>query len=237
MKLPVLSAKSKGFTLLELLVVIGIISILLVMAAPTVLSLIGANRLTATGEQVVSFLSDAQQSASANGTAYEVRFYEERLPHSEDVGIRSVLLCRTYQVGEPNPDPHPDRVGVPLTEPVSIIAGEFFQMPDEVFVSQSASESPLIGNLLSDTSSMPPLKIIRGDTLQDFTLPSGEGTGKVASFLIRPEGTSLVQGAQWFLTLGEVGEKVRVGDDPTSWKNFFCIQIDPVNGRLTSYRP
>jgi hypothetical protein len=56
------------------------------------------------------------------------------------------------------------------------------------------------------------------------------------SFLIRPEGTSLAAASLWFLTL-VYEQDAENGTPINEIDNFSCIQIDPVNGRLLSYRP
>jgi prepilin-type N-terminal cleavage/methylation domain-containing protein len=74
-----------GFTLLELLIVIGIIAVLLVLIAPAFTSLKSAGDVTAAAYTIKGVLDTARTHAKANNTYTWVGFYEE------DVSQPSVL--------------------------------------------------------------------------------------------------------------------------------------------------
>src|SRR5438094_62145 len=69
--------RSKSFTLLELLVVVGIIALLLVLLAPAFTYIKGGNDVTSAAYTIQGVLDTARTYAKANNTYTWVGFYEE----------------------------------------------------------------------------------------------------------------------------------------------------------------
>lgn len=230
---PFLRLKSRtnlGFSLIELLAVVLIIGLLMAASAPFYQGSMVALRLASDGAQFESMLSSAQQSASAEGRNIEVRFYKYTDPQQLGVArYRSIVLLRYYQVGETNPDPKSN--GAPLTSPLAVIMGDTHTFASGIVMSENSSMSTLLG------SGTPPgvsvqTKILTNTGLENWSYPVNGAN--YHSFVLRPEGTSLDPNSKWFVTL--VADRDEEGS-PGEAKNFYCIQIDPVNGRVTSYRP
>jgi type II secretory pathway pseudopilin PulG len=72
--------RSKSFTLLELLVVIGIIGLLLVLLAPAFTYIRGGNDVTSAAYTIKDVLDTARTYAKANNTYTWVGFFEEPAP-------------------------------------------------------------------------------------------------------------------------------------------------------------
>jgi prepilin-type N-terminal cleavage/methylation domain-containing protein len=89
-QLSTINSVRAGFTLLELLIVIGIIAVLLVLIAPAFTSLKSAGDVTSAAYTIKGVLDTARTYAKANNTYTWVGFYEE------DVSQSSVI---------PAPDP------------------------------------------------------------------------------------------------------------------------------------
>jgi prepilin-type N-terminal cleavage/methylation domain-containing protein len=69
--------RSRGFTLLELLIVVGIIAVLLILIAPAFTSLKSAGDVTSAAYTIKGVLDTARTYAKANNTYTWVGFYEE----------------------------------------------------------------------------------------------------------------------------------------------------------------
>src|SRR5437870_13519712 len=74
---PAVALREGGFTLLELLIVVGIIGLLLVLIAPAFTSLKGGTDVTSAAYTIKGVLDTARTYAKANNTYTWVGFYEE----------------------------------------------------------------------------------------------------------------------------------------------------------------
>ncbi len=226
--------KAKGFTLIEMLAVLGIVAAIVGASSLYLFGAILAMKLTSGSADIVGTLSLAQQVASSEGRNVEVRFYKHGA--GDEVGgrqyFRSVVLLRYFQPGEPNPDP--GAAGAPLQEATAIVLGSPTRLPSGVVISEDATLSSLLGPNTRPTTTPSTMQLTAaGLEAWDF---QGSREMEFRSFLIRPEGTSLAAASLWFLTL-VYEQDAENGTPINEIDNFSCIQIDPVNGRLLSYRP
>src|SRR5206468_461340 len=74
--------RSSGFTILELLIVIGIIGLLLVLIAPAFTTIKGGSDVTSAAYTIKGVLDTARTYAKANNTYAWVGFYEEDVSQS-----------------------------------------------------------------------------------------------------------------------------------------------------------
>ena len=91
---------SEGFTLLELLIVVGIIATLLVLMAPAFTYIKGGTDVTSAAYTIKGVLDTARTYAKANNTYTWVGFYEEDVSHLDQRranvhGALEELSCRS----------------------------------------------------------------------------------------------------------------------------------------------
>ncbi len=108
----------RGFTLIEILVVLAIISVIMFLAVPNMGEIIKGSKLTQAGDQVKFYLGLAQQTAVKDNQTFEIRFYQYRQPdQSEDEFRSSFTAYQMYQLipdsTKPS-DPKAERILHPL---------------------------------------------------------------------------------------------------------------------------
>src|SRR5438105_6354918 len=89
--------RASAFTLLELLIVVGIIAVLLVLIAPAFTTIKGGNDVTSAAYTIKGVLDQARTYAMANNTYTWVGFYEENTvnpasPNSSTPAIGRVIM-------------------------------------------------------------------------------------------------------------------------------------------------
>ena len=230
-------ARKKAFTMIEMLAVILIIAIMAGAATFYIADTMSALRMTMTGEQLLSIFSSAQQTASSEGRVVELRFikYRDATKAGSQPTFRTVVLLRHYQVGESSPDPAAQ--GVPLSTPLSIVSGDRVDAASGIVLSEDRTMSSLLaGSALASAGGGAGNVQVKGTdgTFREWVFPQ-QVTGSVSVF-IRPDGTTNLDPAQqWFVTA--LSERSEEASDKSTVKNFYCVQIDPANSRIVSYRP
>ena len=217
----------RGFTLVELLVVIAMIALLATFAVPSIDSMIGANDINRSQQAVQDSLAFARQTAIARNRRVEVRFY--KLDHPESVGSdQTFCAMQAFLIDESN-----------KVAPV----GRITRLPRSVLMNEAEANSTLIGKLPKKTN-------WTADTGPDPQIPLGSN-GKnydAKAFQFRPDGsTNLIPPTdKWFVTihatrsgLADTFRDDRVGGIKATRPplNFVTLQIDPVSGSVRSYRP
>src|SRR5437899_9231267 len=81
-----------GFTLLELLIVVGIIGLLLVLIAPAFTTIKGGTDVTSAAYTIKGALDTARTYAKANNTYTWVGFFEENATNPGNAGIGRVVI-------------------------------------------------------------------------------------------------------------------------------------------------
>ena len=232
------SLSQSAFTLIEMLAVLGIIAVVAGVAAPAVLGVITSTRLTQAGDEIAGFISQAQQIAVSESRPVEVRFY--RMTDAKSVGddasaiYRGVLLLKYFQTGEPDPTALD---GSSLASPLAVAEfGGIYRLPSGIEIAESAvlssimnlNERPARGG---DSGGSARVVVKRAGNYDELEVPEGQA---FRSFLCLPEGTDLNANETWFVTMVESNNR---DSSPNDLKNFYTIQIEPVTGRLMTYRP
>jgi len=225
-----------AFTLIEMLAVLGIIGVVAAIAAPAVLGIINSTRLSQAGDDVAARISQAQQISVSESRPVEVRFYSMRDASAADSGVyayRGIMIVKYYQPGEADPT----APGQVLNAPLAIADfGGIYRLPNNVLMAPSQELSsimrlPEVGVAGGSSGTQAELKTRINGRYETMQVQEANA---YRSFLCLPETTDLNAGQTWFVTLINSGDEAR---GPGEIKNFYTVQIEPITGRLMSYRP
>lgn len=225
-------SKKSGFTLIEMITVVGIITLLVALVTPTLLDVIRSTRLSASGDSLVNRISLAQQSAVSMSSEVELRFYRYVNTASDRPGEE---LFYAYQVV------HAPQTGVERA------LSEVYYLESGIILSRQEELSPLLQTVVSQQP---------GADGQYFFRPPGNSSPdnvSYAAFRFFADGSMRVlqqadagnanaaQTAmgytvpaydQSFVTIVESKDA-----QTTQPRNFFCVQIDSYTGKTRVYRP
>jgi len=212
----------KAFSLIEMMIILGLVGLLMAFAAPNLFSLIGASSLSGEGALVENQLSLAQQLAISKSADVEVRFFRlaDESAAQTDEAFRAFQIFQFNNLGE--------------MEPVSA----FFRIRPPVAIHEQLSTILKSGAASSEDRKFGFDSPRRGS----YNAPAGPGgslvTTDYVSFRYRPDGSTDLpfragEKDTWYLTLVQ-GEGANQDNDPD---NYFCLQINPYNGAVQQFRP
>jgi uncharacterized protein (TIGR02596 family) len=213
-----------GFSLIELMVVLGVVGLLLAFAAPNLLSLISSTSLTGEGQVVRNQLTYAQQIAISKSADVEVRFF--KMP--DFANARTDEAFRGFQLYQYN-------VNGELA-PIS----PFFRIRTPVAIHPKFST--LLDSGAGGASANDRRFGFSAPTQGTAQAPAGEGGSMQAApfvaFRFRPDGSTDLPfrtsgGDTWYITLVQ-GEGATQSSQPD---NYLCLQVNPYNGQVSEFRP
>ncbi len=246
---PSSARRPRGFTLIEVLVVISIIVLLMSLAVPALVSVMQGNRLSTAGQNMVSRLSQAQQLASAQNLPVEVRFYQfqdnTQITNGAAYGAYQFVLVHTKVDSATHAT---SEYGEPLSSPYFLENGVFITTGTISVNGSGGLASPLLdssgGSQFTDGNSSPggvTQQIQRGGSAAKFVairiLPNGE----VKKVL--PGGTDVTVGNAYklqTLALNQAYFTIVSQKDMTTngtVYNYYAIQLDPYTGHIRTYQP
>lgn len=213
-----------AFSLIELMVVLGVVGLLLAFAAPNLLSLISATSLTGEGQVLRNQLTYAQQIAISKSADVEVRFF--RMP--DFANARTDEAFRGFQLYQYN-------VNGELA-PIS----SFFRIRSPVAIHEGLST--LLDVRAGSASAQDRRFGFSAPTAGRGQVPAGErGTmrdSEYVAFRFRPDGSTDLpfrtsSEDTWYITLVQ-GEGATQNASPA---NYLCLQVNPYNGQVSEFRP
>jgi uncharacterized protein (TIGR02596 family) len=216
---PRTSAGNQGFTLVELLVVVGIIVLLAGFLAPAASSLLRGNQMAQAGQMLTDQMTFARQTALSTNRPVEVRFYRYGDPQTpgEAAASPGEGKYRGFQLFELQPDGTTKALGKLQRLPTSTIIDSSVELSSILNQSERPEVTPT-GN-----ESIP-----------------GVGTAyRYSFFRFQTDGsTDLLEpaspGTPWFLTVHELGKGDGLSAPPA---NFYTVQINAHNGTIRTFRP
>jgi uncharacterized protein (TIGR02596 family) len=205
---------SRGFTVLELLVVMAIMVILASLMAPSIGYVLQGSNLSVSGDRLLGILKLARQTALSKNHPVEVRFYRYADADQAESGLanghyRGVQLFEINDSG------------------TAVPRGKLQKLPTGVIIdSNSTLSSILTQTNLGATNPIPTVGTnyncasfrfhTDGSTQLSFSPPSPPGS--------------------WCLTLHTL--RGASGDGmSTPPVNYITLQIDPVSGSILTFRP
>ncbi len=198
---------ARAFTLVELLVVIGIILLLTAISIPSFQRMSLASEFTTAGQVIAEQLSLARQAALTQNRSVQVRFYQLSDPKtSSEKGYRALQLFTVDAEGSK-----------PLSKPI--------YLPHLMMISEDEKTTSLM-KLPEKTpgANFPPL-------------PEVGLNYQYRCFHFKPDGgTDLAIDQSWFLTLYAKSDAKKKSETGLP-ANFVTFQIDPRNGRVRQFRP
>ena len=201
----------RGFTLIEVLMVLAIMAVLAAITVPGFRSMVWSYNLSDAGSRIVSQLNLARETAISRNQSVEVRFYR----HASNNRYDSFVTLIPANGTTPN---------LWLQKPIFLSA-------DVAFNIGNANYSPLI---TTSTGNSP-----KAGTDTDPGTPSALQEETYVAFHFRPDGStdldSSVWANDWCLTLSNVNSSAGPGGTPAA--NYITILLDPVTGRTRLYQP
>lgn len=210
----------RAFSMIEILVVVGIMSLLMVMGAPTMTALFSSSKIGQGSQHLVNFLTIARQTAIKENAGVEVRFYKfenKSTPQKDDLyQAYRMFLLKPPAGSQSNTDMEVAAVGL---EPLQ-------KMPGNCYITDAAGMSSMLND-----------QVILGEEENVRGLESNKRVNApYRGFVFRPDGSvNLPQSQKWFLTV--LSKEMFFKKKEGSPDNYVCLSLNPVNGDIRQYTP
>ncbi len=241
-----------GFTLVEMLAVMAIMSVLLALILPVVTSLNTGRSLTAGAYDISGLLEEARAYAKANNTYTWVGFYEEDANQPNTAGVGRIILSAVaskdatamYPVnGDASPltpanliqidklvkidNAHLAELSATDVPTRTVVPAASYQVGDSSFGNHVSVSSPTSGSTPNKVTFNYPIPAQAGGSTYTFV--------KIIQFSPVGDAVKIVDTPQ---PLMEVGLRPTHGDvTDTLTTNCLAIQVEGITGQVRLYRP
>lgn len=237
---PLPTLRRSAFSLIELLVVIGIIALIVTFAIPAIGPILNGSQLTQGSQILADRIAYARQAAIARNRPVEVRFYKyadldvpgEQIDAPETWRFHGYQLFEILENGAALPISKMDRL------PTSVVADgdKLSTLLREKIVGdyKQAEEDATVPEIPVKVGE---LKVGRKYAYTGFRYLQDGSTNLPPT--TRPSSGNIdtetdKSNDSWYITLVGINEAAK---EFKQIKNFFCLQIDPVTGATKAYRP
>ena len=214
----------RGFSLIEMMVVLGVVGLLLAMSAPNLFSLLTSTSLSGEGSVLRNQLTYAQQIAVSKSSDVEVRFFK----YAEAASAQPDERFRAYQLYQYNREGDMEAIS------------EFFKIKAPVAVNEELTTilDPSMGAQSGKEQIYGSTAPTAGKATVALGGEGGQQSVDYVAFRFRPDGsTDLKHRAgsndTWYITLVQGETNVEESDPP----NYLCLQVNPYNGQVSEFRP
>ena len=233
-----------GFTLLELLIVVGIIALLLVLTAPAFTYIKGGTDVTSAAYTIQGVLDAARTYAKANNTYAWVGFYEENVDNAASPNSSSPAIGRVIMSVVASKD------GTNIATGGAMSSASLFQVgkPTKVENVHLAAFADGSGQAPAETFATRPPVTFNGtqyslagmpNSTTPFTYPAGSAYTFSRVVQFSPHGEAVIgNSAQNSLrTAAEIGVQPTHGATvDTNSTNLVAIQFTGIGGNVKIYR-
>ncbi len=214
--------RHRGFSLIELLVVISVISLLMVLSAPSMSAAFKGSKLTQGGEALRNLITQARQMAVKNNAPVEVRIFKYDDVETPETTMH-YMAARLYLMKldlSTNSDPLTSKL---KEEPT----GNLLKLPAGIIISDDVAQSSLVN----------PSRVLKGQaTVKGLDPDVKETSADYVGFQIRPDGSlNLATNQRWFLTLYNREEIIK--GQQTTPSDYVCLQVNPYTCDVRWYHP
>ncbi len=221
------AASARGFSLMELLVVLAVIGVIAGFAVPAFTEVMKGNQLKQTAELIRNTLRSAQQSAVKLSKPVVVQFYE--FNDTETPGSGKEFRAMEVFQRETGLPPIPSGASANASNLNLQAITEIIRIPITIKVLGNSEYSTLLRSADNPYTR---------DSWTDLPQAMSRGTASAFYLEFRPDGSTNLADvpnvSSWHLTIVENLPGVNESELPP---NYVTIQLDPYNGNTRTYQP